>query len=189
MRGVDREETLAIILNGRKGGREMRKVKSLEGKRRIIYEGDKTKSELTLRQKTLLLFLGFSDLQELDPIRIMKGLFLIAMEAPKKWLPREARYKFEPYDWGPYSVDIYSDLDQLIEYKYIKTIEIPDHSWKYYSLTSMGIKISKSVAKDMDPRMVKYLQTIREFVDSLSFHELLTAIYRQYPKYAVNSVF
>lgn len=149
----------------------------------------KTELKLNLRQKTLLVFLSRGELQELDPIRIMKGLFLFTMEAPDKWLSSDDRYKFVPFDYGPCSFQIYSDLDQLKEYGYIRSREMPGRSWNYYSLTSEGAKLAKDLASDMHPGIIGYLQALRDFVSSLPFRQLLAVIYRRYPKYAVNSVF
>lgn len=50
--------------------------------------------ELSLCQKTLLVFLKPGRRQQVDPIRIMKGLFLFAKECPRDWLPPEGRYEF-----------------------------------------------------------------------------------------------
>jgi uncharacterized protein YwgA len=85
-------------------------------------------TELTPRQRTLLTFLQAGDGGKLDPIRIQKGLFILAMETPEEWLPSEARYHFEPYNYGPYSSEIYYDLDRLEGYGYVEKIEMPGRS-------------------------------------------------------------
>ena len=149
----------------------------------------KTIPELTPRQQTLLVFLNHKGSQELDPIRIMKGLFLFAQQAPTDWVPRDARYEFEPYDYGPCSFQIYADLDQLRQSGYVTASQVPGRSWKYYSLTAEGRKIAQRVIKGMNTHAVTYLQTLRDFVTKISFRQLLTAVYRRYPEYAVNSVF
>jgi hypothetical protein len=147
----------------------------------------KKKPPLTARQKTLLLFLGAGG--EIDPIRIMKGLFVFAMETPAEWLPSEARYKFVAYDYGPCSRQVYSDLATLEQHRYVNATETPGHSWKYYSLTDEGHQIAKVLSSEMHTPAVNYLNTLREFVSRLSFRQLLATIYHKYPEYAVNSVF
>lgn len=151
----------------------------------------KKKSEISPRQKTLLLFLSAGQDQEIDPIRIMKGLFLFAMESPREWLDQESRYEFIPYYYGPCSFQIYSDLDYLTEEGYVFSRERPGQSWKYYSLSREGARKAEDLAraKPIDDRAVGYLKAIYDFVSNSSFHHLLTVIYNSYPKYAVNSVF
>lgn len=148
-----------------------------------------TAVKLTPRQETLLVFLGSDGEQRLDPIRIQKGLFLLTMETPEEWLPLEARYNFEPYNYGPYSAEIYQDLDQLVRYGYVEDIEIPGRSWKYYALTPMGLEMVQHVIEATDSRMAEYAARLREYVRKLSFSKLLTRVYERYPDYAVNSVF
>lgn len=147
------------------------------------------KPQLALRQKTLLAFLGAGEGQELDPIRIMKGLFLFAMKAPSEWLPSEARYNFVPYDYGPCSFEIYSDLDLLEKQGYVRSTEFPGRSWKNYLLTSEGMGLVKQIAPEIDPDVIRYLQKLRDFVSKLSFRQLLSAVYEMYPEYAAKSVF
>jgi hypothetical protein len=145
--------------------------------------------ELTPRQETLLMFVGADKEKELDPVRIMKGMFLFAKETPTDWLPSEARYRFEPYYYGPYSPQIYSDLDQLGGYGYVRAREVPGRSWNHYSLTPEGAEVAQSITRTANPKASQYLRTLRAFVDGLSFRQLLTTVYNRYPDYAVNSVF
>lgn len=145
-------------------------------------------ADTTERQKVLMTFLGASD-QELDPIRIMKGMFVLASESPVTWLSRDARYKFEPYHYGPCSFEVYRDLDLLVHLGYLCAREAPGQSWKYYSLTSKGQVVRRTVAKSFDPKLVDFISRVRDFVGSLSFRDLLSVIYRKYPEFAVNSVF
>lgn len=146
-------------------------------------------AEITLREKTLLLFLRAGHGDELDPIRIMKGMFLFAKETPSQWLPTESRYEFEPYYYGPCSFEIYSDLDHLIRSGYVKTRDILGQTWKYYSLTSEGTNLANRLAKSIHPDALNYLQRIREFISKVSFRQLLSVVYHAHPQYAVKTVF
>jgi len=145
--------------------------------------------ELTPRQNTLLVFLGVNGEEKLDPIRVQKGMFILAKETPQDWLSSEARYHFEPYHYGPYSSALYRDLDELEQHGYIDKTVVLGRSWDYYSLSSEGVRLYQEVSETMDPKAVEYSQKIREFIGKLSFRKLLTTVYEQYPDYAVNSVF
>lgn len=147
-----------------------------------------TAPDLTPRQETLLMFLGAGSTR-MDPIRIMTGLFILRMETPDGWLSDDARYSFEPYNYGPYSSEIYSDLDWLVSAGYVQARDVAGQSWKYYSTTPKGDEAYEQVAARKNADLVAYVRKVREFVGSLSFRALLTKVYARYPDYAVNSVF
>lgn len=164
----------------------------LDGRWRGVHSrqrgtGMTTVPNLDPQQRVLLVFLNGEG--RLDPIRIMKGMFLFAKETPEQWMPAEARYEFVPYNYGPCSFQIYSDLDFFVASGLVESTEVPGQSWGLYSVTSAGAKFAEHIAQAMDSRPRKYLSTIRDFVAGLSFNDLLTAVYRRYPDYAVNSVF
>ena len=145
-------------------------------------------SPLSKTQQTLLLFFLESE-KRVDPIRIMKGLFIFTMEAPPRWMSPEERYKFVPYSYGPYSREVDRDLNALSLRGYIQTSSDAGRSWSYYSLTPAGKEIAAQVSQEFPPAAVSYLKQVREFVLGLSFRQLLDTVYKKYPTYAVNSVF
>lgn len=144
---------------------------------------------LTPRQRALLVFIGDAGPNDLDPVRIMKGMFLIARETPPDWLPSEARYQFMPYNYGPYSSAIYADLDELERLGYVRPERALGQHWKHYWLTPRGREMAVASAATLGRDVVRYINSVRGFVTRLSFRDLLTAVYRRYPDYAVNSVF
>ena len=144
---------------------------------------------LNKRSEALLLLLSVGENKPLDPVRIMKSMFVFTMEAKDEWIPKQDRYDFVPYNYGPCSFELYDDLDELVSKGFIKTEQLPDRSWKYFALTAKGVEVAKSIASKSNAAEVKYLTRIREYVDGCSFNQLLTGIYKAYPQYAVNSVF
>ena len=121
-------------------------------------------SGLGIHQKLLLIFLCSDNKVTLDPIRIMKGLFVFAMETPPTWLPEGSFYKFVPYYYGPYSPQVYSDLTYLEARGYLGSINNPGRSWKSYSPTDEGVEMAQVIAATLDPRITKYL---KKFANSL----------------------
>jgi hypothetical protein len=119
----------------------------------------------------------------------MKGLFLLAQEAPKSWLASSGRYSFEPYHYGPFSADIYRDIDSLCGMGFAQCHEVPGQTWCRYSLTDAGRSEASASTVDENPGLVKYIRDLRGWVTSLSFNRLLTAVYEKYPEFARNSVF
>jgi DNA-binding PadR family transcriptional regulator len=136
----------------------------------------------------LLLFLLDSD-QRLDPIRIMKGMFIFSMEAPETWLAKYERYRFIPYSYGPYSRDVDDSLDQLVEHGYVKISKMAGKSWNYYYLSDKGRQKAQELAQIMPPEAANYLRKIRDFVLRVDLRKLLDTVYTKYPSYATKSVF
>jgi hypothetical protein len=144
---------------------------------------------LSMRKKTLLLLLRGDAPQELNPIRIMKGLFIFAQEAPEAWAGAEGRYEFTPYYYGPYSTAVYADLDEMTRRGLVRAKEVPGRSWRCYALTAAGRQEAGRVAAKLDKEVVAYVSTIRDFVTRLPLSQLLRAVYERYPEYAGKSVF
>ena len=140
------------------------------------------------RQQVLLAWLSRSPVTYIDPIRVMKGMFLIAMETPVDWLPEEDRYEFQPYNWGPFSKDVYSDLEVLQGLGYVSILARPGRSWNSYSLTEGGRVEANEVSEGLDPRLGKYVDAVSQFVMRTGFSDLLNAVYKRYPDYATRSL-
>ena len=141
-------------------------------------------AELSRRDWLLFLFDG-ADLP-LDRVRIQKAMFLFAERSKA---PAEQKYSFEPYNYGPFSFEIYPDLDWLSEQGHLAQAPVPWMSSPVYSLTAKGREAAKQVRRLADGHRLSLLQSIRAFVLAHSFDSLLKEIYRLYPGFAKNSVF
>jgi len=115
----------------------------------------------------------------------MKAMFLLEQEGVLK--PHS--YNFEPYDYGPFSVSLYSDLDLLEGKELIERPPRPGRNWSYVCVTDAGISVAKDLKKQAKPEQLKLIQTVRDEVLDKSFADLLRYIYNKYPKYAGRSVF
>jgi uncharacterized protein len=142
------------------------------------------------RENWLLLLLGLktdSPLHvALDPVRIQKGMFLLAQESD---LPIGQRYEFQPYNWGPYSRELRRDLDRLVSEGLVAAQEVPGYSWKQYSLSHAGLATARQTLATASRAAVALLLDIRRRVTDVTFEELLKDVYSKYPEYAVNSLF
>ncbi len=146
---------------------------------------------MTAKQESLLLYIGApgSTREFIDPIRIMKGLFLFAQEAPQSVRRVGGAYDFEPFHYGPCAFEIYDDLTKLESAGLLTSRQVPGRSWKQYAVSATGRRQLTAVARAWNPRAVEYLAALRRWCTSLSFSALLTSIYKKYPQYAVYSVF
>jgi uncharacterized protein YwgA len=139
-------------------------------------------------QAALLFFLLDSE-QRVDPLRLTKGIFIFTMEASEKWLDQQERYKFIPYNLGPYSQSLRDDLDRLIEEGYVRISKVRDKTWDYYYLSEKGKKKAHEAAKNLPDEAATFLRKIRKWVLVVSTKKLLDTVYERYPAYAVKSVF
>lgn len=120
----------------------------------------------------------------LDPIRIQKALFYISR---KDQVPTGEKYEFEPYNYGPYSRQIYADLDVLVASGLVALVPDASRRWSRYALTSSG----SSRVDELLPMLsvwVDLIESTRELVTGLSFRDLLRRVYREFPEFAVNSI-
>lgn len=125
----------------------------------------------------------------LDPVRLQKGMFLLAQEGG---LPAGERYEFRPYDYGPFSSEIYSDLDELVAAGLVEGEEAPGYTWHRYRATPQGVEVAGALAQAMRPedqRTLEFLHDLKRDVLSQGFRELLHHVYSRHPGFASRSIF
>jgi uncharacterized protein YwgA len=141
------------------------------------------------REDWLLLLLGFKGQDSspsLDPVRIQKGMFLVAKESG---LPETETYQFVAYNWGPYSRALRNDLGLLVNQGYAQARDVPGYSWKRYALTEAGIDRARELLNESPADAARAVAEIKRRVTGMSFTKLLDDVYAAYPDYAVNSLF
>lgn len=136
-------------------------------------------------EELLILYLYLGNKKLIDPLRIMKGIFLIC----KKIKEFKDVYTFEPYLYGPCSLEIYSDLRKLLQKGEIREYTQKIHYWSLYSLTPSGEEIAKQILKQIPKDLLNRIFEIKHTVMKLSFKELLKFVYKKYPEYAKKSIF
>lgn len=140
------------------------------------------------KQDWLLIYLSLPSNEEtnlIDPIRIMKGLFLFKMKLGDRL---GDFYNYVPYLYGPCSFEIYNDLLGLRLAGLVDEYIRPFSRWSYYRLLERGQQKARTLLKEAPMDLLGELQTIKTQVTNLSFLDLLKEVYRQYPEYAKESV-
>jgi len=122
----------------------------------------------------------------LTPVQLQKSLFLLQKAFPSLL---KAFYNFQPHNYGPFDVAIYEDANDLESKQLIKKVQIENRSWAKYCITQSGQQKGEELLKKVDKKVVDYLTKLINWIHELSFQELITSIYKKYPKYKVNSVF
>ena len=121
----------------------------------------------------------------MDRLRIMKTLFLLR-KAPG--LPLADFYRFSPYHYGPFSVDVYHDLDELEDRQLVERESTHPRNWARYSLTAQGSTEAQRLASTAPGSVVSKMEEFKELTTRMSFSALLNYVYDKYPEYAVASV-
>ena len=122
----------------------------------------------------------------LDPVRLQKGMFLVAREAR---LPPRQRYWFVPYNYGPMSPAVYRDVERLVDARLAERVAAPGYSWTRIAVTPRGREEAGRVAAEVAPERLRALAAVKREITELGFSELLREIYRRYPEFAARSVF
>ncbi|MCD2204022.1 SocA family protein [Halobacterium sp. KA-6] len=126
--------------------------------------------------------------------RFQKLIFLMQMEGNLNDLDPTDTYRFEPYDYGPFSSTLYDDLDSHIERGLIEDskeeLDEEDDIVKYeYQLESDGQEfVEEQVSENEFGRIVQEAERIIEEYGDIPLPELIDLVYSKYPDYAENSV-
>jgi uncharacterized protein YwgA len=143
------------------------------------------------RRDWLLLYAAYEGAPDgLDPIRFQKGLFLFSQRAQ---VPTRSKYTFKPYDYGPMSTGIYSDLDRLVDDGLLERVPVRGKRWARYKPSKVtfleGQRILKQAEDEKLLDAARELFRIKQEVSGLRFNELLERVYTEHPEFAVNSIF
>lgn len=139
------------------------------------------------RQEVLLVMLALAQGKEFSPVQIQKSLFLADEEA-KGAFRDSSRYKFEPYDYGPFDKQVYADAQALAAKGLVK-IETDPRGWSTYAATPEGLQLATTLRATLNDGPREMLGRIVTVVRDLSFTALVSAIYKKYPHMKERSVF
>ena len=142
---------------------------------------------MTTRQEWLLLALAHRNGAPMTPAQIQKAMFLMSAEASA--LVGHEFYDFVPYNYGPFDARVYHDLDTMVQNGLVTSSHSPGRNWKVYAVTPFGLAEAAASRRRANERGVRYLQNVVDWASSMSFPQLVRAIYAKYPQYKANSVF
>jgi hypothetical protein len=117
------------------------------------------------------------------PVQAQKLLFLIDREIPG--LVGGPHFAFRPYDFGPFDRAVYDVLDMLADQGLVRQSVA---RYRLYTLSPEGYREGSQLLFS-NPDSAPYICKAADWVCSLSFNQLVAAIYRAYPEMKVNSIF
>jgi len=122
------------------------------------------------------------------PVQIQKAMFLASDKVPGAF-DRYSRYDFQPYDYGPFDWQVYSDVEQLEHRGLAQIDQQPGTRWRTYAASHQGVIEGQRLAEQLPREQSAVLERIVNLVRGLSFNDLVSAIYRAYPHMRARSVF
>ena len=122
---------------------------------------------------------------DLTPVQAQKLFFLLDREG--QHLSGGQWFHSQPYDYGPFDIEIYDELEALSREGYVEV----DRNQRYrtYRLTPRGFQTGLERLRALTGSAAQWFGDVKDWVKSLRFNDLVAAIYRQYPDMRENSVF
>ncbi len=137
----------------------------------------------------MLLIIAEAGALPVQPVQLQKSLFLIGRNLEKTDLATDNFYSFQAYDYGPFCGAVYDDAEILETERLIEIQRPPTTRYKLYSITPTGTTRADELRRKLSERALDYLSNVVKFTQSVSFNELVSAIYKAYPEMRENSVF
>lgn len=142
-----------------------------------------TSDNLTQDDVLLLIADGATGPFDLDPIRLMKGAFLVSQLGLP---PARALFNFEPYHYGPFDSTVYGARTRLIHAGLLSAVRAAQYP--RYDLTEVGRARVTELEARIGATAADWFRGIGRYVTTRPFAKLLEEIYKQYPDFAVRSV-
>ena len=139
------------------------------------------------KEKWLLLTIAAGGQEGLTPVQLQKSLFLLGESLSQKALGKTF-YKFEPYNYGPFNMTIYSDAECLGRQGLVE-IQHEGRRWPQYRATAAGVRCAHDVRRALSEKVRDHLDAVVKWTQSKSFSQLIRAIYEKFPQYRKYSVF
>lgn len=139
--------------------------------------------EIQPEDVVLLIAAGASGPFEFDPIRLMKGAFLVSQRGPTEW---RGYFDFSPYSYGPFDSGVYVLRDKLLSAGLLRAE--PHGRYESYQLTDGGKRRVAELRTTLPKQTSEWVSSVGSYVTSKSFSRLLREIYAAFPGYATRSV-
>jgi uncharacterized protein YwgA len=140
------------------------------------------------RRELLLSVLAAGGGRAFHPVQIQKAIFLIDKNLPEL-VRRKPRYKFTPYNYGPFDHNVYVEAKHLRNEGAAIIAPAPNGRWMTYAASDQGIQRGEELLASLKPKHRRYIESVAGWVLSQSFGSLVKSIYDAYPEMKANSIF
>lgn len=105
-----------------------------------------------------------------------------------KWGITANNYDFRPFNFGPFTEEVFDDVESL---KLLSLVNIEEEGdEQIYSLTSKGTVVVENLIaqKRLTPEFLSEIRKIAKNLGELTLEKLVEKVYKEYPEYASNSL-
>jgi hypothetical protein len=148
----------------------------------------RTRESTMERRDWTLLVLAAAGGKPLSPVQLQKTLFLLEKKLPDAIDPSQF-YRFTPYHYGPFDSRVYDDARSLRDEGLAVVAPSVHGRWSEYAATPDAMEEAEGIKAQLSPRVSDFVDTLVDWVQALSFEELLRAVYAAYPEMKAKSVF
>ena len=144
--------------------------------------------ETVNRQEFMLAAMSSAGTGLYSPVQVQKLFFLLDENIVKHWLGKPL-FKFKPHHYGPFDKEVYWELEALAQEGLANVLGPESVGPRTYHLTDQGVERGKSAFETFGPATQEYISDLVAVIRNMSFTDLVSAVYREYPEMKVNSVF
>ena len=156
--------------------------------RKIRCPWQRTHEGVMKRQDLTLLILGLADGASYSPVQIQKAVFVASENLPHL-IDVGPKYDFQPHNYGPFDRAVFDDIRVANAEGMVDISRSPWGRWSEYRITLDAMESVQKLQATVQPDNLNYLKQVSEWVRGLSFSQLVSAIYRDYPGMRENSIF
>jgi uncharacterized protein len=138
------------------------------------------------RKELVLAALSTSNGLPWSPVQVQKLFFILDQRAAANL--GGPHWDFKPYDYGPFDASVYSELE-ILSYGGLASIAKPSSGPKEFRLQPEGQRRGEALLASLPEGVVAYVRDLAKWVRSLTFQQLVSAVYREFPEMKANSVF
>jgi hypothetical protein len=139
------------------------------------------------RHDLVLSALASAGIVDFEPVQVQKLFFLIDENVPSQIGGRA--FNFKPRAYGPFDGAVYDALRDLAARGQVEISELGGRRYSTYRLSPSGFARGQQILRDLPAEIQLYFAALTAWIKSLSFDQLVSAIYGDYPEMKVNSIF
>jgi hypothetical protein len=124
--------------------------------------------------------------EPLTPVQVQKLFFILDQKIADE--VEGPHFRFVPYNYGPFDPAVYHELDGLTE----RGLAVVDTGapTRCYALTPGGVFAGLSTfSRFFSPPTQDFVRKLAAWIRSVSFAQLVSAVYEQWPQMRAKSIF
>jgi hypothetical protein len=138
----------------------------------------------TARDRYVLAVLSASGGEPWTPVQVQKMFFLLDERIPRDI--EGPRFDFRPYDYGPFDAAVYHEIGVL---RKAGKASVDTDRVRSYRLTPTGQREGERALQELPKSAQDYIRKLSAWVRALSFPQLVSAVYSEFPEMRAKSVF